>query len=89
MDRNRYRGLIKQVAYELGIDPNASIMAYDAMWLFIKKKIAELDLELPVEELVNFQTSFNIPKLGKFYIDFKKFKERKEWIKIRLQEKNM
>lgn len=69
----------KEVAEELGIDEATVEDCYKSYWAFIKKTLEELPLQkdLSEEEFSKLRTSFNIPYIGKFGVDFKSYKNIK------------
>lgn len=66
----------KRVAKELNIPEEVVRAVYSSYWEFIKKTIKEIPLktDMTEEEFSQYKTNFNLPSLGKFYCDYKRYK---------------
>lgn len=82
--------IIRQVAQKTGHPYAVVRLAYRSMWDFIKQHIEELPLHDPdimsEEEFKKYRTSFNIPSIGKLYVDYPFYKSQKESYQKYLQE---
>lgn len=67
--------VIEQLSKELNISKKIILNTYKGYWLFIKNQIESLPLKdnINEEDFSNLKVSFNIPKLGKFYITYKDY----------------
>lgn len=74
----------KQVAEELNIPEEVVKAAFNSSWEFIKKKISEIPLktEMTEEEFSNYKTNFNLPSLGKFYCNYKRYRTIRNGLKF-------
>ena len=73
---------LKSLANELKLPETTIKRVYNLYWLFIRKKIESLELkDLPEEELRKIKSSFNIPSIGKFALNYKKIKYAKNGAK--------
>jgi hypothetical protein len=72
--------IVAKVALELNLPPKYVWEVYKAYWSFIRHSLSELPLKdiSSEEEFNKFQTNINIPSLGKFYLDWKRLKNKKE-----------
>lgn len=66
----------KIVAKELNIPEEVVRAAYISSWEFIKSIIREIPLktDMTEEEFSKYKTNFNLPSLGKFYCNYKRYK---------------
>lgn len=66
----------KIVAKELNIPEEVVRAAYVSSWEFIKSTIREIPLktDMTEEEFSKYKTNFNLPSLGKFYCNYKRYK---------------
>lgn len=66
----------KIVAKELNIPEEVVRAAYVSSWEFIKNTIREIPLktDMTEEEFSKYKTNFNLPSLGKFYCNYKRYK---------------
>lgn len=69
--------IFNRVAFQMGMSPETIETIYKAYWKFVKKHIEALPLKegLNKEEFDKLRTSFNITQLGKFYVDYDKYKK--------------
>lgn len=67
--------IINQLSKELNISEQVILKTYKSYWLFIKEQIKSLPLKdnLTEEDFNKLNTSFNIPKIGKFFITYKEY----------------
>lgn len=76
---------INKVSRELCIDKKIVEAVYKSYWKFIKQNIEALSLEgLTKEECNTLQTNFNLPHLGKLYMEYDKidkYKRKEKFIK--------
>ena len=74
----------KKVSKELDIPEEVVKAAFNSYWEFIKKKIGELPLktEMTEEEFSKYRTNFNLPSLGKFYCDYKRYRTIRNGLKF-------
>lgn len=76
---------INKVSRELCIDKKIVEAVYKSYWKFIKQNIEALSLEgLTKEECNRLPTNFNLPHLGKLYMEYDKidkYKRKEKFIK--------
>jgi hypothetical protein len=76
---------INKVSRELCIDKKVVEAVYKSYWKFIKQNIEALSLEgLTKEECNILPTNFNLPHLGKLYMEYDKidkYKRKEKFIK--------
>jgi hypothetical protein len=76
---------INKVSRELCIDKKIVEAVYKSYWKFIKQNIEALSLEgLTKEECNTLPTNFNLPHLGKLYMEYDKidkYKRKEKFIK--------
>ena len=76
---------INKVSRELCIDKKIVEAVYKSYWKFIKQNIEALSLEgLTKEECSRLPTNFNLPHLGKLYMEYDKidkYKRKEKFIK--------
>ena len=76
----------KKVADSLGMSPKTVEKVYRLYWGAVREHISSLPLN---EEGITFnifnelQPSVNVPSLGKFYIDYEKYVNMKDYLKAR------
>lgn len=85
--------LYKQIAQELNLPEEVVGAAYRSYWEFIKSTIRDIPLkqDMTEEEFSKYQTNFNLPSLGKFYCNYKRYKTIRnnlKFIKDKRQELN-
>ena len=68
--------MYKKVAAEYDLKVKDVAIAYKLFWKFIRDTIAALPLKdkMTEEEFNKLKTNFNLPSMGKLYIDPVKFK---------------
>lgn len=81
---------VRQTSEEMDIPFEVCKAAYLAQWQFIRDTIQELPLKtIPIEEFDSLRPNFNVPSLGKFYIEknnFVKLRKAFEFINKKKQE---
>lgn len=74
---------IRKVSRDLSVDQKLVEQVYKSYWLFIKTYISSIPLrEMTVEELESTVSNFNLPFLGKLYVDQNKFKAYRKQVKV-------
>lgn len=71
--------IYKTVAIKLGLKEKDVKEAYLSMWRFIKDKIKDFDISSE-EVFLQQKSSFNIPRLGKFYGKWKRYDLEKQYV---------
>lgn len=73
----------KNVARKLCIDPSKVEEVYKSYWKFVKEHISDIGyvMEMSKEEIDSTDTNFNIPYIGKLYMDFTKLDNYKKQLK--------
>lgn len=71
---------ISKVARDLNLPNEVVRTAYYSFWEFIKVNIEKLPLkgDLTEKEFSELKTSFNVPSLGKFHVDYNRLVRIKE-----------
>lgn len=70
---------LKRVARDLQVDEKLVESVYKSYWKFIRNHISGIPMkELSEEELSSYDTNFNIPYIGKLYMDDTKIKNYKK-----------
>lgn len=76
---------INKVSRELCIDRKVVEAVYRSYWKFIRQNIESLSLEgLTEEECCKLPTNFNLPHLGKLYMEYDKigkYKRKSNYLK--------
>ena len=67
--------IIEEVSETLGTPPGVCMKAYMSYWKFVKESLESLPLKgnLKEEDFQDMRTSVNVPSLGKFYCDYKRW----------------
>lgn len=62
---------LKQASRKLSVDQKLVELVYRSYWKFIKEHISNLNLrEMTKEEFDSTDTNFNIPYIGKLYVEY-------------------
>lgn len=62
---------LKQASRKLSVDQKLVELVYRSYWKFIKERISNLNLrEMTKEEFDSTDTNFNIPFIGKLYVEY-------------------
>lgn len=79
MNNNALNLALKQTARKLCLDTAVVESVYRSYWKFIHEYISNIQdvVNLSKEELNTLNTNFNIPYLGKLYIDYEKIQKYK------------
>lgn len=73
---------LKEVSRELCVDLKIVESIYKSYWRFIKDHCSGYNLvEMSKEECDSTVTNFNIPYIGKLYVDYDKVQKRKNHLK--------
>lgn len=73
---------IRKVARKLSVDSELVESVYKSYWLFIKEHASSLPLrEMGQEEFDSTVSNFNIPFIGKLYVDYNSIEKYKRQIK--------
>lgn len=74
--------IIFQTAYQnlsqqMNLSPQKVKDVYKLFWLFIREKVRRLPLKevMTEEEFKGLKTNFNVPSLGKLYVNYKDIKK--------------
>lgn len=82
MNNNLLNLAIKKVAKELCIPYNTAELIYKSYWAFVRNYIEDLPIRKMSEEEFNKETTnFNIPYIGKLYVDYSKIEKYKRQLK--------
>lgn len=75
--------VIREAALQLNLPQEYVWKVYKNYWKSIREFMSSLQIkDITEEEFEKLQTSVNIPSLGKFYIDFKSIKHKKDKYEI-------
>ena len=74
--RKFYDGIFKEVAVELGMSEDDVHTVYHSFWKTVKLKLGSLQLkgDMTQEEFDKLKTSFNIPKIGKLFCTYERYR---------------
>ena len=73
---------IRKVSRELCIDYKIVEAVYKSYWLFIKTQITSTPLkDISEEEFNATDTNFNLPYLGKLYVEYEKIEKNRRRLK--------
>ena len=82
MNSNVLNSVLKQVSRELCVDLKTVEVIYKSYWRFIRDCCASCNLvEITKEEYESTDMNFNIPYIGKLYVDYDKVQKRKNHLK--------
>ena len=75
--KKEYERIFRETADELGISEEEARNAYKFFWKFFRRMVTSLPLkkELTEEEFSKLRTSCNIPRIGKLYCDYERYKK--------------
>ncbi len=74
---------LKKTARKLCVDIKLVENVYKSYWCFIKEHIASLPLrEMTEEEFNDTVSNFNLPYIGKLYVDYDKIERYKRQLKF-------
>lgn len=79
---NSLNSVIQKTSRNLCLDKKIVEQIYRSYWNFIRNKIEELSLNnITEEELVSIESNFNLPYIGKLYVDYEKIEKYKRKLK--------
>ena len=83
------KSIIEKLSKELGLPKSVIEGTYRNWWKYIKLHIEELPLkeDLTEEQFKKLRPNFNLPYLGKLYVDYDRYKRVKEKYKKRQYER--
>ena len=82
MNSNLLNLALKQAARNLSISPKLAELVYRSYWGFIRDYVENLHIRtLSEEEFKEVTTNFNIPYIGKLYVDYDKIEKYKRQLK--------
>lgn len=71
MNRNSLNWALKQTARRLSVSQKLVEDVYNSYWCFIREHIMSLPLKTSSEEEIReLTTNFNLPFIGKLYVDY-------------------
>ena len=74
--------VLKKVARKHCVDQKLVEDIYKSYWLFIKTQVSSVALkEISEEEFNSTDTNFNLPYLGKLYVEYEKIEKYKRQMK--------
>lgn len=75
-----YNEIVAQVADSTGLSKKMVDRIYKLYWKSVREYIKSRTLkeDLTEEEFIKLKPNVNVPSLGKFYVDFNKYKRLKE-----------
>lgn len=75
-----YNEIVAQVAGSTGLSKKMVDRIYKLYWKSVREYIKSRTLkeDLTEEEFIKLKPNVNVPSLGKFYVDFNKYKRLKE-----------
>lgn len=75
-----YNEIVAQVAGSTGLSKKMVDRIYKLYWRSVREYIKSKTLkeDLTEEEFIKLKPNVNVPSLGKFYVDFNKYKRLKE-----------
>ena len=74
---------IRKTARELSVDQKLVELVYKSYWYFIKEHISSLSLkDISQEEFDSTVTNFNLPYIGKLYVDYEKIEKYRRQLKF-------
>lgn len=75
-----YNEIVAQVAGSTGLSKKMVDRIYKLYWRSVREYIKSRTLkeDLTEEEFIKLKPNVNVPSLGKFYVDFNKYKRLKE-----------
>ena len=78
------KDIILNVSSTLGISPNVVEKVYKAYWITIRDYMSSLPLKenLTEEEFNRLRPNINIPSIGKFYVTYNRYKNKKKQFNI-------
>ena len=75
MNSNSLNLALRQTARKLSIPLELVEKIYYSYWSFIKDTAISLPLKEGIEEELSVHTNFNIPYIGKLYVDYDKVRK--------------
>lgn len=82
MNNNSLNLALRQTARNLSIPHDLVEKIYRSYWSFIKHTASGLPLKDGVEEELSVPTNFNIPYIGKLYVDYDKIRKYNNQLKF-------
>ena len=83
MNNNLLNLALRQAARNLSISPKVAEQVYKSYWGFIRDYVDNLHIRtLTEEEFKQQTTNFNIPYIGKLYVDYDKIRKYQRQLKI-------
>lgn len=74
---------LRKTARNLSIDIKLAESVYKSYWCFIKEHISSLPLrEMSQEEFDSVVSNFNLPYIGKLYVDYERIERYKRQLKF-------
>ena len=79
---NTLSSALRKVSRNLSVDRSLVESVYKSYWRFIKETISENRLsEMTEEEFDSLSINFNIPRLGKLFVEYEKIEKYRRHIK--------
>lgn len=79
---NTLSSALRKVSRNLSVDRSLVESVYKSYWKFIKETISEHRLsEMTEEEFDSLSANFNIPRLGKLFVEYEKIEKYRRHIK--------